>query len=68
MNWKKVFLLSRRNLWIVIVLGFVSIILHNAFYAVFGFEEAIFFSIVVFIIPLYFIASIIYTVRERKKK
>ena len=61
-DWKKVFLLSWKNLWIVVVAGFVSIILHNVFYAIFRFEEAVFFSIVVFIIPLYLIISIIYTI------
>ncbi len=60
-DWKKVFLLSWKNLWIVVVLGFASILLHNAFYAIFGFEEAVFFSIVIFMIPLYLIISIIYT-------
>ena len=67
MDWKKVFLLNKRNVWIMVVAGFVSIMLHNAFYAVFGFEEAVFFSIVVFIIPIYFIVSIVFTLRERKK-
>ncbi|MFH0867698.1 MAG: hypothetical protein V1831_00115 [Candidatus Woesearchaeota archaeon] len=60
-NWKKVFTLSWKNLWIIVVLGFLSIVLHNAFYAVFGFEEAVFFSIAIFIIPIYLIISIIYT-------
>ena len=62
MDLKKVFLLSWRNLWIIVVLGFISIILHNAWYAIFGFEEAVFFSIVIFILPLYLVISIVYTI------
>ena len=58
---KKLFLLSWRNLWVVVVLGFVSILLHNFWYGIFGFEDVVFFSIVIFIIPIYLIISIIYT-------
>ncbi|MBW2975930.1 hypothetical protein KY347_00630 [Candidatus Woesearchaeota archaeon] len=60
-DWKKFFLLSWKNLGIAIITWFAAVILHNAFYALFGFEEAIFFIIAAFIIPLYLIISIIYT-------
>ncbi len=61
------FLLSWRKLWMVIIVGFISIILHNAFYAVFGVEEFVFFIIVVFLVPIYFIISIIYTLIKKSK-
>ena len=64
---KKIFLLSWRNLWIVVVLGFVSILLHNFWYGIFGFEDVVFFSIVIFIIPLYLIISIIYTIYTKRR-
>ena len=64
-KFDKLFLLSWRNIWVVVVLGFVSILLHNFWYGIFGFEEAVFFSIVIFIIPLYLIISIIYTIHLR---
>ena len=62
MNWDNFFTLSWRKLWIVIVTGFVSILLHNAFSATFSTQEPFFFSIVVILIPTYFIISIIFTV------
>ena len=65
----KYFLLSWRKLWIIIMTGFVSIILHNAIYALFNFEEAAFFIIVVILVTLYLILSVLYTLfRIIKKK
>jgi len=46
---------------LIVVLGFVSILVHNFWYGIFGFEDVVFFSIVIFIIPLYLIISIIYS-------
>jgi hypothetical protein len=63
----KYLLLSWRKLWILVVAGFISIIIHNLFYAIFGFEEAVFFIIVVFILPLYFLAVFIYTLIQKIK-
>ena len=71
MNTKDLFLFSWKKLWIIVVAGFVSIILHNLFYAIFGLEEPVFFSIVVFVLPIYFLIMIIYTIiykiKSRKK-
>ena len=53
LNWGKVFLLSWKNFGIAIILWFASVILHNFWYAIFGFEEAVLFSIAVFLVPLY---------------
>lgn len=60
-KFDKWFLLSWRKLWIIVVAGFVSIMLHNLIYALFNLEEAFFFIIVVFIIPIYFLISLFYT-------
>lgn len=58
-NW---LLLSWRKIWLIVVISFLSILLHNAFYAIFGFEDFVFFIIVVFLMPLYFIATIVYSI------
>ena len=64
---KNLFLLSWKKLWLIIIIGFVSIMLHNLWYAVFKFEEAFFFIIVVFIIPIYFLISLIYSLIKKRK-
>lgn len=64
----KYFLLNWKKLWVIVVAGFVSIILHNLFYAIFGFEEAVFFSIVIFILPIYLIISGVYSLIRFLKK
>jgi len=60
-------LISWRKLWIIVVAGFVSIILHNLIYALFKVEEAFFFIIVVFLLPIYFTVSVIYSIRKKLK-
>ena len=55
-------------MWILVVGGFVSIMLHNLIDALFGFEEALFFIIVVFVIPIYFLISVIYSLINYFKK
>lgn len=71
MKFKDLFLFSWRKLWIIVVGGFISILLHNAVYGLFGVEEAFFFILVVFVIPIYFLVmviySIIYWLRGKKK-
>lgn len=62
---KDLFLLSWRKIWLIIVIGFVSIILHNAIYALFKIEEAFFFSLVVFILPLYFLICLIHSIYDK---
>jgi len=46
---------------VAVVGGFVSILLHNAFYAVFGFEEPVFLIIAAFVVPVYIIISVVYS-------
>jgi len=73
LNWKKVFL--------IIVAWFVAVILHNIvyglgiyfwgenFWGVNG-DEAFFFIIAIFVIPVYFLISVVYSLIKwlRKKK
>ena len=67
-NFDKLFLLSWKKAWIIVVVGFISIMLHNFWYALFGFEEFVFFLIVTIGIPIYFMASLIYTFIKKLKK
>jgi len=67
-NLDKYLLLSWRKVWIIVVGGFVSILLHNLWYALFGFEEFVFFIIVIFLIPIYLITSLVYTLIKKLKK
>ncbi len=64
-KFDKYFLLDFKKFLIIIVIGFVSVILHNAVYALFGIEEAIFFITAVILIPLYLIISVIYTLIKK---
>jgi len=61
MKVKKFFLLSWRKLWILVVSGFASIILHNLISGLMKIEEAFFFIIVIFIIPVYFLIAVLFT-------
>jgi len=69
---KDLFLLTWKKLWILVVSGFASIILHNLISGLMGVEEAFFFIIVIFIIPTYFLIAILfslfYFVKKRKNK
>ncbi len=67
-NWKKVFLLSWKHFGIAIIVWVIAVILHNFWYAIFGFEDAVLFSIAVFIVPIYLIISIIYTLYKKINK
>lgn len=58
---KNLFLLTWRKLWILVVGGFVSIILHNLISGLTGNEEAFFFSVVIFIIPIYTLIAILFS-------
>jgi len=71
---KDLFLLTWKKLWILVISGFASIILHNLISGLMGIEEAFFFIIVIFIIPIYFLIAVLFTVinflkniRGRKK-
>ena len=68
----KYLLLSWRKLWILVVGGFISIMLHNLIYAIFNFEEPVFFLLVVVVLPLYLLLAGIYSLvnfsKKKKKK
>lgn len=55
------FMLSWRKLWIVVIVGFVSIILHNGISFLFNIEEPVFFSIVLIVLPFYLIVAGLHT-------
>jgi hypothetical protein len=67
MDWKKFFALSWKNFGIAIIVWVIAVIVHNFWYGVFGFEEGVFFIIAVFIVPLYLIISIIYTLYTKMR-
>ena len=66
-KFDKWFLLSWRKLWIIVVGGFVSIMLHNLIDALFNVEEAFFFIVVVFVLPIYFVIVLLYTMVNKLK-
>ena len=62
MKTKKLFLLTWKKLWLIVVIGFISILLHNFISGLLDVEEPFFFIIVVVLIPVYFLICIIYSV------
>lgn len=68
MNISKFFLLTWKKVWVIIVGGFISILLHNLISGLLGVEEAFFFFLVVFVIPAYLIISIPFTIINSMKK
>ena len=62
----KLFLLSWKKLWIVVGGIIASIILHNLISALLGLEEAAFF-IITFVLILYLIVSVIYSLINKLK-
>jgi hypothetical protein len=57
----KYLFLSWQKILVIILAWFMSIVLHNVFYMVFGIEEAVFFIVAVIVIPIYFAVSFIYS-------
>jgi hypothetical protein len=68
MNLKKYLLLDLKKVGIIIVSFIVAAVLHNLIYGIFNIEEAVFFLLAVFVIPLYFVISVGYTVFHHVKK
>ncbi len=62
MKCKDLFLISWKKLWIIVVGGFVSILLHNIISALLNVEEAFFFILVIFVIPIYFLVMVVYSI------
>ncbi|MBW2995747.1 hypothetical protein KY332_00440 [Candidatus Woesearchaeota archaeon] len=79
MKLEKYLLLNLKKLLLIIGAFILAVLLHNLVYALFfdyfsrtGGDEAFFFIIAIFVIPLYFLVSVGYTifhhVRKRIKK
>jgi len=62
MKCKDLFLISWKKLWIIVVGGFVSILLHNIISALLNVEEAFFFILVIFVLPIYFLVMVVYSI------
>ena len=65
---KNIFLLNWKKVLFIILAWFVVVILHNLVSALLGIEEALFFIIAIFILPLYAIIALIYTVVSKFRK
>ena len=48
-------------MWIIVVGGFILITLHNFVSALMGFDELVFFIAVVFLLTLYFVICVVYS-------
>lgn len=60
-KYKNLFLLTWKKIWLLAISGFISIILHNLTSGLLEIEEAFFFTIAIFIIPAYFLISVLFT-------
>jgi len=62
---EKYFKLNLKKLFIILGAWIASVVLHNLVSAFFGIEDAFFFIIAIFVIPIYLIISIIYTIFKK---
>lgn len=69
MRFDKYLLLSWKRVLVITCAWVLSVLLHNLIYGLFydyfrraGGDEPVFFILAVFVIPLYFIISLVYTV------
>jgi len=53
---------------VIVVSGFVFILLHNFISGMIGKEEPVFFILVVFVIPIYFLINVVYSLIKRRKR
>lgn len=63
-NLDKLFSLNLKRIGLIVLAWFVAVILHNAIYGLFGWEEPVFFIIAVIIIPIYFFFSVLYSLAK----
>ena len=68
MNPEKYLLLNLKKLGIIIVSFIAAVILHNLISGMLGVEEPVLFILAVFVIPLYFLISVGYTVFHHVKR
>jgi uncharacterized membrane protein YgaE (UPF0421/DUF939 family) len=65
MKLDKFFTLSWKRMILILTGFFLAVILHNFVSALFGFEDVLFFIIAVFVIPLYLLVSIVYSIIKK---
>ena len=68
MKIKNLFILSWKKLAVVFVVEVLAIILHNMVFAAFGVEDAIFFILAIFVIPIYLVLAVLFTLLRATKK
>lgn len=61
MHPNNLFLLNWKRFLFILALAVISIILHNVISALIGVEEAFFFILVIFVLPIYIVIAIVYT-------
>ena len=66
-GWDRLFLLHIRKSLYVIIAWAVSIIVHNLIYKLSGIDEPFFTSIAIWVIPVYLLISLIYTLSKHKR-
>ena len=66
-NFDKLFLITINKIIIIILVGFLSVILHNLIYKFFNYDEIFFFSIIAFFLPLYILLVVVYTLIKHYK-
>lgn len=67
-NADKWLYLTKKKFLYLVVAWVAAVILHNAVSKLLGIEEAVFFTLAVPIIPLYFIVMLVYTIIVRSKR
>ena len=60
--------INLRKLAIILAIWIICVVLHNVINSLFHVEEPVFFVLAVFVIPVYTIISVIYTLFFRKVK
>lgn len=64
----KWFLLSWKKFIFFLIGWFLAVVLHNLTSALLKIEEAVFFTLAVFVAPVYLITSIVYTIIKKVKR
>ena len=64
-KFEKYLTLTWMKFFILIIVWVACVLLHNLFYAIFRYEEPVFFTMAVILLPLYFFVSFVYTLTKR---
>ena len=65
--WDKLFLLHIRKSLYVIIIWVASMLIHNLIFRFAGIDEPLFTFLALYIIPLYLLISVIYTLAKHKR-